>query len=809
MKKPALLILSLSALLTLASCTATPNTPPSSSDSSSETSSVISDSSSGGDVTSSKETPKTATVKAVYNPESDAKANVYAGDAIPTEGTITFVDKNSNGNYDYQIYFNGTIADMSKGTDGFTYTYDYTVASGSDVTIGFSKKSETSTDGYTLTFEQGKHYTIFGITSGQKYNPYTKWKDDDTYIDHSAWFTVIPEDGYYLNEVRTKKTDSDDSEDEPESQYVFRNGCSLSSLSADTTILVDVQKGSIHTISYVDNENIDWKVKPENFVGGSQVCFSLAAKDGFTISNVNFGVDKSDVLRTDYSKYVVYLPDENVTIDVTTNEVITLSAAKNEHISDVRFYDGSQGYRSIMNGDEEKIELVDDYKITKYILGSDEWIVVAFKVVGNYKALGLVDNEDSYVMGETTDGGYAIKFCPDSKTAISIDVAAIRSVTLDGSGDKVDFVSDNSDTNYTAGDNVFFYLPVKEDFASQYRVKSVYYCYDGKEILIAPDESNGQYSFTMPDCDVTIKVEMYEPVKTTVSYVNNAGSLASSIVLEGKTSGTSISEDTSSNSFEEGEKVAITVKAGTKNPKSVKAYYTTSDGTKTEIVECESNETYWTRDVYQREYNGWFYVPKGGATVTIEEGSDVEAISLFYKTDDAITFYTSKDASTACSSLTVYPMDVFYFSVGKTVADNEVLSVKLYENGSDYWYNEEIKIGDKTAYEVRVRTDAISIKTEVSKAYSFTAKTVNGDDATSSFVDENDCTLVLTNGKILEGTLFKLDYWSTYEIKSITIGGEEPTTEGEKPTIQVGNYGNVYYVARGDVVITVAPKTAE
>ncbi len=796
MKKPALLILSLSALLTLASCTAVGGDTASSS-TSSETSSVIPESSEE----SSSEVVKTANVKAVYNSDSYAKLSVKTGDKIPTSGTITYVNSDSKGKNDYQILINKTVADMTMADDGITYTYDYSIEADSDVIIAVTEKTKSVADGYKITFDSDDHYTIFGITSGSTYKAY-EVEDGDNLEYYNVSFAVIPDSGYIVDSVSLKAGES-----AATPLNLYKNEVTIydysNTLTADCSILVKTTKGSAHKIEYVDidgeDSNVDTEKSnlPTTFTGGDQVVFSFATKEGYGITNVNFDPYTATALNNDYSYYIVSMPDEDVTVDIYTAEKMTLALTADERITNVGFYGDRDLYEA------GGFDVIDP--ITDYTLGTGT-VYVAFNVIGNYMPTGLVDFDDwgfnnCSVLGKANDGRYVIGFSCGTVTTLTVTLAIPHTVALDSSCDKVDIVFENGDDNYLEDDEVEFDVVVKDEYASSWRVKSVTAVYGSTEEEVYQNYED-LYSFYMPDENVTIKVEMYQPVKTTLSYTNNGGDYVSSIALEGKVSSSTLDgENTTSNDFEEGERVTVTIGAGENHSKKVTAYYVANnDADKTKVaIDLDLS-------IYDKEYEGDFDLPVGGASVYVEAVDDVEPLNLTYPSDAGITFYTSTDASSATTSLTIYPMDTFYYTVDKTVAADERLVVTTYSGTSTTGFS-KVTIGDKEAIQVDVEDEDIKIVVSVSKTYSFVAKTTDGEDASNFFYffDDNWNTYNLENGKILSGVYFRLNYPynMNYEIDSITIGGEE----GEAIPGQYG--GQSYYEVTGDVNVVVSPKSSD
>ncbi len=769
---------------------------------------------------------KKATVKAtyLYSP-TYTTLSVKTGESIATKGTITFVDPESEGKIDYQILINKTVADMKMDADGKTYTYDYEVEEGSELVIAVGKKTKTVDDGYKITFEQGDHYTIFGITSGSKYKAYV---EEDEYYNRNSYdvvFSVIPDSGYIIDKVSLKGSDSDSAA----SQLNFYNNRATISasynnvLTSDSTILVETTKGTLHNIEYVGKDDVtseddsessseedtpsqvDWDncTLPKTFIGGEQVVFSFVAKDGYGITGVSIKPWTATALSKDYSYYVVSMPNEDVTIDVYTAKRVALALTANEHISNVGFY-ASKDYE---DGGFSLSEPITGYNLD----GGTAY--VAFDVEDGYIPTGLVGIEEygqfsrCSVEGKAKDGRYVISFSFSVETTLAVKLATAHSITLDGSCDKVYLEFDDDTSSYAAGDeDVSFKVVVKDEYASSWRVKSVTACYGNTEDELVASY-DGSYSIRyMPDADVTIKVEMYQPVKTTVSYSNTAGDLISSVRIRGLVSGSSLGADsTSSASFEEGETLSIDIEIGSDHTKEVNVYYVENEDTTKEKHLIDSN--IFGKGRYYSP-SGSFKVPEGGISILIEAGDDATPLDIDYPSDAGIKFYSSTDSSTGVDSLTVYPYDTFYFTVDKTVADDEKLVINVM-SGSYSANTETVEMSDgRTATKVEASNEDITIELSTVKMYSFTATTTSGEDASDFFFfyDPDSWTdTSLTNGKILTGMVFNLKYpyYSTYEITSITIGGEKAESFLDDYTFRDS------YTVTGDVVITVAPKTAE
>ncbi len=832
MKKPALLILSLSALLTLASCGLGQQGGSSSEESV---------------TTSSEEVIGKSTVKAVYNSTYGSKLSIGTGDSVDSKGTITFVDSDSKGENNYQILVNKTIADMKMASDGITYTYDYKVDNGADMVVAIVKKTATDDNGHKVTFEQGEHYTIVGITSGGKYSV-----SDVSGVN----FAVVPDVGYVVEETSYKgEGKAPVYLSESNGTYSIYSSYSAT-FNCDLVLSVKVKKGSTHKITYnYDVEAYEAHMDasssymPTSFVGGEQIAFSFKTLSGYGMTNVNVKYVDEDAYMgysfvspfdESFTHYTVQMPDEDIIVDLSNGDAITLSYESNDKVSNVGFY----ANRDFVDDGTTVVDPITEYTIGK---GS---VYVAFNVADGYAPTGLSlapangdssdvssaalfaayegdgdddfdwgDDDDDFDWGDDDDGGYdyyddysvcentvdgrcVIEFSLDYEAKLIFDLGETSKVDLDSSCDKLDIEFDGGSNGFLPGDRVDFTAKVKDEYASSWLIKSLTLCYGEDEDEIYGYD--GSYSFTMPYEKATIKAELYQPKRVSVSYTNNAGGLVSSVTLEGDDSGASFGEGTSSSSFIAGESASLTIETGSDHSKKVKAYLVTSEG-KEEISLSFAS--------YDGAYNGYIEIPDGGASIEIEAGDSVDSVPLTLPEGVSFSFYTSEDASSKASNFAVYPYDVFYFTIDSS-EEGKVAVPTVTATYYDEYLEEDDEmtvnlstttIDGKTAYKADLGyvsdVKGVNIDVEFNGTYSFTAKTVDGDDATSFMVDDNNQPLDFTaENKVLEGTKFSLGYPynNFYKVDKVTINGVED--EGES------DWNGSYWYVTGDVVVTVSLK---
>lgn len=816
MKKSKLLVFSLASVLMLAGCGDNqPSSSSSEANSSTNTSEVVSsseetnsssseeaNSSSSESVSSSESSSEpvieTATIKKINNFVSDGTLNVSEGDNVEVESSITLTFAEPVTDKMYQIAVNKTIADMSWNEDNLSCFYTLDAAKDEELTISIIEKNPDSENGYKITFEQGEHYTVLGIVSGEKYEPVDGWDDEiEEWVSEYVYFAIIVDDGYILSKPILSSPEYGDSSLSPNEDGLYY----IDYLTEDSTLIINVDKATEHTITYTGAENLDETQSnlPTTFMGGDTITFKFIGKAGYNVTAVSVDpYDYSYYYQNDYSNYTIKLPNEDVRITITTSVSYTISLASTEHLSNIGFYSST----SYSKNSEGKTALELSGEITTITNGTRFY--VAFDVEDGYKVSEIVGNEvaglaegiENYY--KATDGRYIFNCKMYGETSLKAITVTKKTVTLDSSvdSDKATLIFDNDVNSFFPGDDAKFNFLLTD--TGNTRIGKVYICYTNEEGKAIEEEitySNYYqcYSFVMPNADVTIKAEIIDIVKATLSYTNTAGDLVKSITITGATSGSKLSDSVATlETFEENESININITAGTNHSKKVKANLVTADAT-TEIA--------LTLNVKTGKYSGSVSLPVGGATIQIVEGEDATVRTLTVPTGSSIEYYTSTDASSKVTSLgNLYDMDVFYFAVNDTPEEGYSLSVKVKINDEEVSSLTKTTIGGVAAYKVTV-TGNVEIVVEQVKSVSLTISGAEyeGDGSDILFNYDTDDYLQVSNGSIAYGTRFYLeDYDYGREIETITIGGVSATAD-----YSLDGFRGVY-TATGDIVITLS-----
>lgn len=728
---------------------------------------------------------KKATVSKVYNYTSGT-LNIQEGEEIELgEKTITLTFNTNPGINGVDIMVNKTVSSMTASEDGLSYSFTYTVAEEGNLTVAVCNKQKTSKSGETITFTQGDHYTILGLTSGEKYNPYTDW---ETYETYDVKFVVIVEDGYYLDSVKlVSEYETVDVNEGNDGYYI------ITYLYSDSTLEVNVQKSEQHTITYVgatEENHVDLanSVLPTTFMSGTETAFKVKAKDGYAISSLEFSLD-SIMNPTDYSDFSLVLPSEDLTITITTISAVELKYEANVHVHDVEFYKGvTYGDGSVTPKD----------KITSFVPSNRNQFFVVFTVDNGYKVnslTGVADeaNVNGYDEGtKTADGKYVFRTYLLSEDTIRFNVTQSHKVQLDSSITNAELLFDNDQVDYFEDDTVEFDIAID----GNYKVSKVYASYlDGDEVkdhIINPRTyGDHAYAFNMPNCDVTIKVELVAVVKATLSYTNTAGNLVQSVRVSGNDSSTTLSgETTSSSDFEVGENVMVRINAGTDHSKKVKATFIGSDGTTTPIE--------LTLNVNFGQYEGTFTLTQSGS-IKVEEGEASVKRTLTLSEGTSVEYYNS-DKNKVESLGDLYDMDVFYFSVKNKAQDGKMLVTTLKIGGETADLNAFDLGNGITAYRVTVSGD-IEISVEEMTGVKFTIDDQSGyfggNDSDEVFLDpETEEPININNGYVEKGTQFIFSNRSGFTLISIKIGGQTAVPVEDEI---LGDY----YVATGDVEVVI------
>lgn len=729
---------------------------------------------------------KKATVNKVYN-YTKGTLNIQQGDEIELgEKTITLTFASNPGINGVDIMVNKTVSTMTASEDGLSYSFVYNVADEGNLTIAVSNKQKTSNSGEKITFVQGEHYTILGLTSGEKYNPYT---DLETYETYDVKFVVIAEDGYYIDKVKLVSEYGSDDLIEGSDGYYY-----ISYLYSDSTLEVTVQKSEQHAITYVgateeNHVDLSTSVLPTTFMSGIETSFKIKAQDGYAISSLEFSLD-SIMNPTDYSDFSLVLPAEDLTITIHTISAVELKYEDNAHVHNVEFYSGltySDDYETVTPKD----------KITSFVPSDRNQFYVVFTVDNGYKVESLTGvTESENVHGydnqvKTTDGKYVFTTYLKKEDTIRFNVTQSHKVQLDRSSSNVELIFDNDQVDYFEGDSVEFDIAITE---GNYKVSKVLVSYMDEgvlkdHIIYAKSYGDHAYSFNMPDCDVTIKVELVAVVKATVSYTNTAGNLVKSVRVSGSESNVTLSgETTTSSDFEVGENITVRVNAGSDHSKKVKATFVGSDGTTTPI-ELILNVNFG-------QYEGKFTLTQSGS-IKVEEGEAATKRTITLSEGTSVEYYTSNNAESKVESLgDLYDMDVFYFSVKNKAQDGKMLVTTLKIGGEKADLNTSDIGNGITAYRVTVSGD-IEISVEEVSGVKFTiddqSDNFSGNDSDEVFLDpETEEPININNGYVEKGTKFFFSNRSGFTLVSLKIGGQTAVPVEDEI---LGDY----YVATGDV----------
>ncbi len=802
MKKGKLLTVNLSLILLLVGCNSTSNSSSSSQSSSSQASSSqssspvsSSSSSSASSSSSSSQAPikDTATISKLVNLVSNGTLNVKEGDKVDIDSKITLTFESAVSDETYQIAVNGTVSDMTWASDKLSCSFTLNASKDEELTIGVIKKNITDDEGYTVKFTQGEHYTIIGITSGNKYNP--TYDSDWNYIN--VYFGIIVDKGYLVSKVvAVDETNYEAELTATDGIYEIHLG---DLVEGDNTLKVTVEKAATHTITYTGLDNIDstTSILPKTFTGGDKVKFSFIATEGYSITDVEFSHSRY-LSITDWSNFELTLPNQDIEVTFTTAKSVKLELESSEHISNVEFYKSTGGF------DENK-RLPMDGKITSWVASTWEYFYMVCNVDSGYKVYSIegasqadLAKGSNYYNYQTVDGRSIYRVYLYGETKLKVNLATQKTISLDSSVDssKVSLVFDNDKTTFYPGDDVGFDLLLTDTVKT--RVNKVSYCYtdsDGsskEQEITANSYKDHAYNFKMPNADTKIKVEIVDVINATVSYTSTATSLLKSVTFKGATTSSQLNSTvTSLDTFEEGETVNVEVRLNDVNSKAIKLVM---DKTGAEI-KLEST-------LIKNKFKGSFVVPSGGTNVTISE-VDKPVRSITTPSTSNIEFYKSADEDSKVDSAeglgNLYDGDVFYFIVKDQVEEGQSLDVSVLGDGVKLDVT-TVTISGKTAYKVTVKGN---ITIEVSKAESVSV-TIDSDDFEGEisnilYVYGTDENVTVVDGHIKKGTKFYIDAqdYGMYASK-VTINGVIT-----KPSYPGGSVKGVYE-ATGDIVITLA-----
>ncbi len=734
---------------------------------------------------------KKAVVSKVYNLVSKSTLSVKEGDELDVgDNVITLSFEEAQTGVEYEILVNKTVATMVKSDDNKSFAYTYKASEGESLIIAVILKQATDETGYAITYINGDHYTVLGITSGAKYKAYF---DDENWESYDIVFAVIPDVGYHVKNV--KLGDSDINSKDNNITYSISESDSFDS---DKTLTVEVETVESHTITYVGNtaENgvdVTSSTLPTTFTGYDVVNFKFIALDGYAITDVTFS-DDSIYSYDSFSDYNVVLPNADITVTIVTAKKVALRYQANEHIHDVEFYAGINYLSSDLASGKDKI--------TDFIPSDRNQFFVIFNCDSDYKPTGIEGSVDGGANGynervKTSDGKYVFRTYLFKDCELVFKLASKKTVSLDTSSTGVSLVFDNDKTQYFQGDSVGF--DIIRDDETNTKVGEVTYSFvntDGQTetTVITPSTgSDHSYNFTMPDADVTIKVTLIQVSKVTLSYTNNASTTyIKSVSFTGANSSANLNNiTTSSDSFEKGETVNIKITPTDDHSKKLKVTFTDSKANKTEIQ--------LTTDYSFKRYTGSFTLTDAG-TISIDVGDEATVRNVTANVCDGIEIEYYNSSKTKVSDLgSLYDLDVFYFTYKYTSdSDDRTMKYSVTQNGEVYNCSTDT-INNEQVFKVLVKGDVvIKVEEDTVETVSLTITGVTELDDDVLFTADDD-PIDITKGKIEKNSLFYFDGSSCgVTIGTVTIGGV--VTKGD---YSIGDGFNPYYKATGDVVINI------
>lgn len=734
---------------------------------------------------------KKAVVSKVYNLVSKSTLSVKEGDELDVgDNVITLSFEEAQTGVEYEILVNKTVATMVKSDDNKSFSYTYKASEGESLIIAVILKQETDESGYVITYTNGDHYRVLGITSGSKYKAYF---DDENWEQYDIVFAVIPDVGYHVKNVKLGDSDiysKDNNITYSISEYDY--------FDSDKTLTVEVETVESHTITYVGNtaENgvdVTSSTLPTTFTGYDVVNFKFIALDGYAISDVTFS-DDSIYSYDSFSDYNVVLPNADITVTIVTVKKVALRYQVNEHIHDVEFYAGIDYLSDGLASGKDKI--------TSFVPSDRNQFFVIFNCDSDYKPTGIEGSVEGGVNGydervKTSDGKYVFRAYLLKDCELVFNLASKKTVSLDTSSTGVSLVFDNDKTQYFKGDSVGFDI-IREDETNT-KVGEVTYSFvntngETETKVITPSTGSGHsYNFTMPDADVTIKVTLIQVSNVTLSYTNNASTYIKSVSFTGANSSANLNNTTtSSDSFEKGETVNFKITPNSDHSKKLKVTFTDSKGDTTEIQ--------LTTDYSFKRYTGSFTLTDAGS-ISIDVGDAATVRNVTANVCDGIEIEYYNSSKTKVDDLgSLYDLDIFYFTYKYTSdSDDRTMKYSVTQNGEVYNCS-STTINNEQVFQVLVKGDVvIKVEENTVETVSLTITGVTELDDDVLFTADDD-PIDITKGKIEKNSLFYFDGSSCgVTIGTVTIGGV--VTKGD---YTIGDGYNPYYRATGDVVINIA-----
>ena len=281
--------------------------------------------------------------------------------------------------------------------------------------------------------------------------------------DEKVEFTIIPNPDYRLISVKV----NEDILTENDGKYTFEMP------SEDVTIIVTYAEEYAITIDTNSSEYV--QIEKQNAIEGENVEFTVSEKVGYRVVEVKYN---ETTLQSDSNTYTFNMPAEDVTIIVTYAEEYAITTDTN-----------SSEYVQI-----EK---------QNAIAGENVEFSVSERV--GYRVVEVKYNETTLQSDSNT---YSFNM-PAEDVTIIVAYAEEYAITIDSSVS--DMVTSVSIDKAISGEQVVVAANIQDTVTEDYVIMSdgLYYIENGSEEKVTINQTEGQYSFTMPANDITIGVEKY------------------------------------------------------------------------------------------------------------------------------------------------------------------------------------------------------------------------------------------------------------------------------------------------------------
>lgn len=424
----------------------------------------------------------------IIEPGCTITNDVKEGDKFLEGSDVTI--KISSGDYDnhfddYRLTVNGVKYETASEYDS-SYTFTFTMPSedANLVIYPIQKSNENGTIFSEIHYDPSL-VTLYGLDVGEKYSL------------ASTYFLVVPKLGVYINSVDATYEDNTAISVYPSSANLYNISDSYGGSHTSFSITIDAEYVGEKTIEFVNDEHVTIEGLKDTYIPTEEVSFTITADEGYFYSGCEIKTESgASVYNSSYydNEIKFTMPKENVIITLNVGQTKHINVTESEYIESYELLDSSSWGDPITELAPGQTCYIKAYPIDGY------------EITNIYYQDGKACEEYYY-----SDNTWSFEYPDEGDINITFEVAQRRKVTYDETS--VAYEITGLATDYMPGDTVEF--TVHNNLG--YKITNI--SLDDESIALTPSKySYNEYSFVMPDKDVSIVIETEEVNTHTINF---------------------------------------------------------------------------------------------------------------------------------------------------------------------------------------------------------------------------------------------------------------------------------------------------